>query len=97
MGKVYDAVVTQRYEKNGESKNRYINVGAVFSGEKGMSLKLDSLPIGFDGWIQFYEPRDNNGPTGSQRSQVERSASTPARSAPPASSRGGELNDDIPF
>jgi hypothetical protein len=57
MAKKYDAVVTQRYQQNGEDKKRYINVGAVFESDKGLSLKLDSIPVAFDGWIQFYEPR----------------------------------------
>jgi hypothetical protein len=57
MAKVYDVVVTQRYERNGEEKKRYINIGSVFSGDKGMSIKLDTTPLGWDGWAQFYEPK----------------------------------------
>lgn len=57
MALKYEAVVTQRYEQNGEEKKRYIRVGAVFEGAKGLSLKLDSIPVSFDGWIQFYEPK----------------------------------------
>jgi hypothetical protein len=57
MAKVYDAVVTTTYEQGGETKKRYINVGAVFSSDRGMSLKLDAIPVNFNGWIAFYEPK----------------------------------------
>lgn len=58
--KVFDAVVTVgEYEKNGETKKQYRNVGAVLQDEDGrMSLKLEMLPVsGFNGWINFYEPK----------------------------------------
>lgn len=61
MKKIYDAVaVVGTYKTNdGDEKKRYVNVGSVFEGEKGMSLKLDAVPIGpdFNGWISFYEPK----------------------------------------
>lgn len=57
MGLKYEATVTQRYEQNGEEKKRYIRVGAVFETAKGLSLKLDAVPVNFDGWIQFYVPK----------------------------------------
>jgi hypothetical protein len=59
LKKIYDAVViTGKYMKNGEEKNRYLTVGAVFEGDKGLSMKLEALPVaGFNGWINFYEPK----------------------------------------
>jgi DNA topoisomerase IA len=56
----YDAVAVQRYEQNGEEKKRYIKCGVVFDGAKGMSLKIESLPVPFDGWLQFYEPKEKD-------------------------------------
>ena len=63
MKKKYDAVVvTGKYtDRNGVEKKRYLNVGVVLEGEKGMSLKLEALPVGFDGWINFYEPKPKTG------------------------------------
>jgi hypothetical protein len=59
MKKIFDAVVSNgKYTQNGQEKTRYLNVGAVFEGDKGLSLKLDALPtVGFTGWINFYEPK----------------------------------------
>ena len=59
MRKVYDAVVvTGEYEdRNGQKKKRYLNVGVVLEGDKGLSMKLEALPVNFNGWINFYEPK----------------------------------------
>lgn len=54
--KLYDVVATIREE--GRDKPRYINCGAVFEGDKGMSMKLESLPtFGWNGWLSFYTPK----------------------------------------
>lgn len=54
----YDAVCKAgTYKKGGEEKTRYHKVGVVFESDKGLSLKVESLPVGFDGWISFYEPQ----------------------------------------
>jgi hypothetical protein len=61
--KVFDAVVTTgEYEKNGQTKKQYRTVGAVLQDEDGrMSLKLELLPtVGFNGWINFYEPKQQS-------------------------------------
>jgi hypothetical protein len=59
MKKVYDAVcVTGKYtDRSGKEKTRYLNVGVVLQGDKGYSMKLEALPVNFDGWINFYEPK----------------------------------------
>ncbi len=62
MKKKYDAVVTTgKYMQNGVEKKRYMNVGVVLESDKGLSLKLEALPVGFDGWINFYEPKPKQG------------------------------------
>lgn len=61
MKKVYDAVCTiGKYTNNkGEEKNRYITVGAVLEGDNGgLSLKLDAVPTNFNGYINFYVPKE---------------------------------------
>jgi hypothetical protein len=84
MAKVCDVVVTQRYERNGEEKKRYINIGSVFDGEKGMSVKLDTIPLGWDGWAQFYEPKP-------------REEAPPASKTARASLHPDDPSDQIPF
>jgi hypothetical protein len=64
VSKVYDVVAIVGKRK--DDKPNYVKCGAVFTTEKGMSMKLDSIPAGgeWNGWFSFFEPkpRDNNGP-----------------------------------
>lgn len=39
--------------KQGEEKTRYVNVGVLLETNKGEMLKIESLPVPFDGWIYF--------------------------------------------
>lgn len=91
MKKIFDAVVvTGKYTKDGQEKNRYLTVGAVFHNDKGQSsLKLEALPVsGFNGWINFYEPK---GATDAPRD-------APRKEAPSATQAdAGDFSDDIPF
>ena len=64
MKKKYDVVATvgEYKTKDGATKKRYLTVGTVFEGEKGLSMKLEALPLSkeWSGWLSLYEPRDNN-------------------------------------
>lgn len=55
--KKYDVVYGRRYESNGEEKTHWMNCGAVFQTEKGFSLKLESIPVDFNGWFSLFEPK----------------------------------------
>jgi hypothetical protein len=51
-----------RYEirvKTGERDGKafYATIGRVIQSNKGFSLKLDMIPIGFDGWAFLNEPK----------------------------------------
>jgi len=78
--KKYDVVaITGEYTNaQGETKKRYVNCGAVFETEKGMSLKLESLPVGgeWNGWLSLYEPRQ-------QQRQAPQKSSAPFDSDDP--------------
>lgn len=82
--KVYDAVATigEYTDRNGATKKRYLNVGSVFESDKGLSLKLDAVPIGgeWSGWISFFVPNERNAASVSEHS---------------AANTGKEL--DVPF
>jgi hypothetical protein len=85
LKKTHDAVYAgEKYtDREGNEKTRYVNVGALFARDDGsLTMKLESLPIGFNGWINFYEPKERDQAQG-QRSQ------RPQRSAP--------VDDDAPF
>ena len=60
--KVYDAVATvgKYTDRNGQEKKRYVNIGAVFESEHGLSMKLETIPVGpeWSGWISFFVPKD---------------------------------------
>lgn len=60
MKKTHDAVYAgEKYtDRDGKEKTRYINIGSLFARDDGsLTLKVESLPIGFNGWINFYAPK----------------------------------------
>jgi hypothetical protein len=60
----YDAVcVTGTYtDRNGQEKAQWTTVGRVIEKDGKLSLKLDTIPVGFDGWIKFFEPKEKTKP-----------------------------------
>jgi hypothetical protein len=50
----------------------------------GMALKLESLPVKFDGWLQFYVPKPKD-----DRQQ--------SNNAPAPQQNAGNIDDNIPF
>jgi hypothetical protein len=86
--KTHDAVYVERYnDRDGNEKKRYQNIGSAFTRDDGsMSIKLDSVPVGFTGWISLYVPKDRQ----------ESARPAPSRpSAPP--SDGFDESSEIPF
>lgn len=53
----YDAVAVIGKKKDGTPVR--MKVGSVWETDKGISLKLDAVPVGaeFSGWVNFYEPK----------------------------------------
>ncbi len=62
MAKVYDVVATVgEYEtKTGEKKKKYMNIGSVVETKNGLSLKLESVPLNWEGWAGLYQPKDHD-------------------------------------
>lgn len=56
---VFDAMVkTGSYkDRDGNDKNRWLKIGSVFEGEKGLSMLLDCVPVGVQApvWVSFFE------------------------------------------
>ena len=44
--------------KNGEEKKSWMKIGKVLQTQKGFSLKLDAVPVGWDGWAMLAEPKE---------------------------------------
>ncbi len=83
---------TGEYEQDGESRARWLKVGAVFETRTGnLALKLEAVPASkdWDGWLSLFEPKE--------REPEVSGARAPARGRPPAASRAEALNDEIPF
>lgn len=91
MKKTHDAVYAgEKYtDREGNEKTRYINVGALFTRDDGsMTMKMESVPIGFSGWINFYEPKPRDGEQPQRQSRPQRTAQTAS---------DGFVDDPIPF
>lgn len=60
MAKAYDvvAVIGEYTNNKGEKKKQYLTIGAIIESEKGMSLKLNCVPTGWDGWAGLYVPKE---------------------------------------
>ena len=82
--KTHDAVYVERYsDRDGNEKKRYTNIGALFTREDGsMSVKLESIPVAFSGWISLYVPKQKE-----ERPQRNAQAQAPV----------DELDDTVPF
>jgi hypothetical protein len=82
VSKVYDVVaVTGTYTKDGVEKPIWKNCGVVVKTEKGLSMKLDLVPVGeWSGWFKLFEPK-------AKEEQPPKPAETPA----------ADFDSDIPF
>lgn len=99
--KKYDiAVKTGSYQDSqGQTKNRYMNIGAVMQGDNGPFILLDPMvnlaaaprEPGKDRVIcSLFEPRDNNQQQAPAAAPAQRQAQRPAPAQQP-------MDDDIPF
>jgi hypothetical protein len=90
MARKYEVTaVTGKYTDNsGKEKSRYLNIGSVIETKNGLMLKLEAVPVGWDGWAYLNDPKP--------REESQRQAAAPA---PQQSSSGFADMDDssIPF
>tara|TARA_R110000796_G_scaffold74368_10_gene167019 strand:- start:357 stop:671 length:315 start_codon:yes stop_codon:yes gene_type:complete len=104
MNKVKDLVIKiGEYQKDGETKSRWQNVGAMMQGDDGNSFLLLERWVNLAGvpdyskkgnstsvLISLFDAKDSNG----QAQQMPAANNAPAKSQGAASK---ELDDDIPF
>jgi len=84
-------VITGKYtDAQGNEKNRYAKLGVVIEGKNGPMLKLETVPLGWDGWAYLNEPREREAAPKRQGQQRK-----PAQHAD--ASNGDPFGDDIPF
>jgi hypothetical protein len=76
----YDVVTIRTDEKT--DKKYYTNIGRVLETEKGLFIKLDVIPVGWNGFASFYTPKPKDKPPAEKQTQ---------------SSSFADLSDDIPF
>ena len=88
MAKTHDIVaVTGTYtDKNGQEKKRYQTIGAIIDTRNGPMIKLESVPLGWDGWAYMNEPKPRDG------AQHQK----PGESVPEKEYESG-FDDKIPF
>jgi hypothetical protein len=44
-------------DKSGQEKTSWLTIGKVIEKQNGsLTLKLDCVPVAFDGWVQFFDP-----------------------------------------
>ena len=58
------------YQKDGETKTRWLKCGAIFTGDNGPKIKIDCTPtsvidrdgnsVAWNGWLNAFEPRQRD-------------------------------------
>ena len=64
MGIKYEVIASSGTYTNkaGEEKKRWVKMGVVMDTQNGMSIKLESVPVGWDGWAMLTEPKPKDAP-----------------------------------
>jgi len=70
-----------QYQKDGQEKTSWLNIGHILSDGSKTKIKFDCLPVGeFDGWVQVFDIDDEKRP-----------------GAAPASAPVMDSKEDLPF
>ena len=59
-------------DRNGDEKNSWLKIGSCFETQHGLSLKIDAIPVNFDGWVSMFEPK----PKEDKQTEYKRSSRT---------------------
>ena len=94
--KIQNLVHTTTYTKDGQQKKKYVTVGTLFTfDDGGQSIKLDAIPVGFDGKLAVYD-REDKQQRPSQQTSGYREQPKPI-GAPTVPGTTIPLETDIPF
>ena len=94
MARKYEVTaITGKYtDQNGQEKSRYQTLGVVIESKNGLMLKLEAIPIGWDGWAYLNDPKPREGQQAPQQRQQQRSQATA-----PQGSGFDDFPSDVPF
>ena len=96
MSKRYNVV--QAKEIEGREKPFWVRLGTAFEGAKGLSIKLDALPLPnreSEVWLKLFEQDGHGVGSGTNGSSSSGQFSAPAGEA--AALPRADLDDDLPF
>lgn len=76
MARKYEVTaVTGKYtDSTGAEKSRYQTLGSVIETKNGLMLKLEAVPIGWDGWAYLNDPKPRDGQQAQQQRPQQRQA-----------------------
>jgi hypothetical protein len=108
MSQRYEAVAVRRYEKDGEEKAAFTNIGVAWpmKDRDGYTVRLHAFPVPEDGEFVILlmppkerdDQRQDRGPARRDERPSERSArSSHQRPVAQAPSFSRDMDDDIPF
>ncbi len=66
-------VVVGKYVKDGKTRNRYQKIGTLFATPhfSHITIKLDSLPLGGEGWLSVFKREDFDKPANTEVTDKE--------------------------
>lgn len=96
MPRIYNVrVSTGEYTDNqGEKKKRYVQAGVIIEKNGRKYLKMEVIPVGWDGFASLMEPTDKDGDSQPSSGRRGGGRGAPARTGPAAASQGGGFDDD---
>lgn len=108
MARIYviKAKVAEYTDQQGVKKTKYLDIGAVFDGQNGLSMKLDAIPTNWDGFAFLAEPQPRQGqqrPNGAGRPSGTDGGNRSGGGYSRGNNQGGRQQqyedggDDIPF
>lgn len=81
----YNVCAAKQYESAGGTKTKWIAVGVAFETAKGIKLRLDAMPLQFDGELMLFPAED-------AAAGRDRDGRGPREAAHPQA-----LDEDVPF
>lgn len=91
-------MVGEYKDANGETKARWLTCGAVFEKDNGkLSLKIDCIPVNFDGWLNLFVPYENDGSYGNSSNKSNGSEASNASENKGEQKNNASDDTELPF